>query len=53
MSMNESRESRITKYWIRRTWRMTKLLLAVFVLFLVFSGLVYVVPKIWAFAIGG
>lgn len=48
----ESDESKKTKYFVRAIKRITKVLISLFILFLVISGIVYLAPKIWQFAIG-
>ncbi len=53
MKMEESQESKKTKYYVRATWRLIKLLIAIFILFLVIAGIIYLAPKILQFAVGG
>ncbi len=43
----ESNESRTTRYYIRMIKRITKLLIWIFVLFLIVMGIIWVVPRIW------
>ena len=48
---NESKESETNKYLVRAANRIIALIITLFVLFLVISGIIYLAPKIWVFAI--
>ena len=46
-----SNEARTVKYWVRAIKRFIVLLFWALLLFLIIMGIVYIVPKIWSFAL--
>lgn len=50
--LKQSKESKTTKYWVRAMKRIIKVLIWLFILFVIVMGLVYIVPKIWHFVLG-
>lgn len=47
-----TRETRFIKYSIRRVKRWFTLVVWLFLLFLLIMGLIWVVPKVWNWAVG-
>jgi len=52
MKRKPSKESQKTGYYIRFTKRIIKLLIALFILYVVIIGIIWSVPKLWYWALG-
>jgi len=52
MGHRQSGEASATKYYVRATKRIIKLITWLFVLFLIVMGVMFVAPKVWHFVFG-
>ena len=52
MRQKPTRESHFTKYLVRAIKRIAKVVVWLFILFLVVMGVIWVVPKVWKFVFG-
>ena len=50
--MKPSKESLLTRYWVRLIKRVTKVVISLFVLFLIVMGVIWAIPRVLSWALG-